>query len=146
MTHALRAQLGLLTAAAIALALTSGCGNGGASEPPQTSYDPAATSKLQFAVGVATIASDNGQKVVYGLNEVETLRQSDGLSGTLYNVPMIIGPSKFAVIISTETGDPVANAGNDAGTNHITWGTLNQSVWIGTHRGGPFAGEVPVAA
>ena len=43
--------------------------------------------------------------MAYGLNEVETLRQSDGLSGALYNVPMIIGPSKFDVLYSTETGE-----------------------------------------
>ena len=53
------------------------------------------------------------QSVAYGLNEVETLRQNDGLSGTLYNVPMIIGPSSFAVLLSTETGAQVQAAGND---------------------------------
>ena len=68
------------------------------------------------------------QSVAYGLNKVETLRQSDGLSGTLYNVPMIIGPSRFAVLISTETGSEVQSGGNDLGTNHITWGTLNHNV------------------
>jgi hypothetical protein len=31
----------------------------------------------------------------------------------------------------------VQGAGNDTGTNHITWGTLNNSDWIGQHRGGP---------
>ncbi len=66
-----------------------------------TSFDPAATSKLQFAVGVATIAFNGGKSVAYGLNTVETLRQSNGLSGTLYNQPMIIGPSSFDVLIST---------------------------------------------
>ena len=35
----------------------------------------------------------------YGLNEVETLRQADGLSGVLYSVPMIIGPSSFDVLV-----------------------------------------------
>jgi hypothetical protein len=111
------------------------CGNGGASEPPVTSYDPAATSKLQFAVGVATISFNGGTSVAYGLNTVETLRQKDGLSGTLYNVPMIIGPSSFDVLISVETGDQVDDAGSDLGTNHITWGTLNQSEWTGPPRG-----------
>jgi hypothetical protein len=130
-----RSHLGLFAAAALGLALASGCGNGGASEPPQTSYDPAATSKLQFAVGVATIASNGGQSVAYGLNEVETLRQSDGLSGTLYNVPMLIGPSSFDVLISTQTGNQVQSAGSDLGTNHITWGTLNQTQWTGPPRG-----------
>jgi hypothetical protein len=126
-----------LSGAALLVAGLSACGNGGASEPPQTSYDPAATSKVQFAVGVATLSYNKGQSVAYGLNEVETLRQSDGLSGTLYNVPMIIGPSGFAVLLSTETGAQVQGAGNDTGTNHITWGTLNNSDWIGQHRGGP---------
>lgn len=129
--------LACFAAAAIAAAALSGCGNGGASEPPQTSYDPAATSKLQFAVGVATISFDNGTSVAYGLNEVETLRQQNGLSGTLYNVPMIIGPTNFDVLYSSENGDQVAGAGNDLGTNHVTWGTLNNSDWIGPHRGGP---------
>ncbi len=114
----------IFAAATIAIAALSGCGNGGASEPPVTSYDPAATSKLQVAVGVATL-SDRGA-TDYGLNEVETLRQSDGLSGTLYNVPMILGPTSFLVLTSTETGGQVQNAGNDLGTNHITWATLNQ--------------------
>jgi hypothetical protein len=113
----------------------SACGNGGASEPPVTSYDPAATSKLQFAVGVATISFNGGESVAYGLNTVETLRQKDGLSGTLYNVPMIIGPSSFDVLISTVTGSEVQAAGSDLGTNHITWATLNQSTWTGPARG-----------
>jgi hypothetical protein len=115
--------------------LITGCGNGGASEPPVTSSDPAATSKLQFAVGVATIAFNGGQSVAYGLNEVETLRQKDGLSGTLYNVPIIVGPTSFDVLISTETGNEVQSAGADLGTNHITWGTLNQQLWTGPPRG-----------
>jgi hypothetical protein len=116
-------------------ALLAGCGNGGASEPPVTQFDPAATSKLQFAVGVATIASNNGQSIAYGLNEIETLRQSNGLSGTLFNQPMIIGPSSFDVLISTQTGNEVQSAGADLGTNHITWSTLNQTQWTGPPRG-----------
>jgi hypothetical protein len=119
-----RLYLSICAAAAVAISALSGCGNGGASEPPVTSYDPAATSKLQVGVGVATL-SDRGA-TVYGLNEVETLRQQNGLSGTLYNVPMIVGPTSFDVLTSTETGLQVQNAGNDLGTNHITWATLNQ--------------------
>jgi len=118
-----------------ALAALVACGNGGASEPPVTSFDPAATSKLQFAVGVATIAFHGGKSVAYGLNSVETLRQSNGLSGTLYNQPMIVGPSSFDVLISTVTGNQVTGAGADLGTNHITWSTLNQSAWAGPPRG-----------
>ena len=81
------------------------------------------------------MAFNGGKSVAYGLNTVETLRQKDGLSGTLYNVPMIIGPSSFDVLISTETGNEVLYAGSDLGTNHITWGTLNQSNWTGAPRG-----------
>jgi hypothetical protein len=116
-------------------ALLVACGNGGASEPPVSSYDPAATSKMQFAVGIATLSYNGGQSVAYGLNTVETLRQKDGLSGVLYDVPMILGPSKFNVLTSTETGNDVQDAGSDLGTNHITWGTLNQSNWAGPARG-----------
>lgn len=125
----------LFAAALVALSALAGCGQGGASEPSVTSYDPAATSKLQFAVGVATMAFNGGTSVAYGLNTVETLRQHDGLSGTLYNIPMIIGPSSFDVFMSTETGSEVLYAGSDLGTNHITWGTLNQSNWTGPPRG-----------
>ncbi|HZV77005.1 MAG TPA: hypothetical protein VFF63_04480 [Candidatus Babeliales bacterium] len=114
----------------------AGCGNAGASEPPVTSYDPAATSKMQLAVGIATLSFNSGASVAYGLDTVETLRQADGLSGTLYNVPMIIGPSSFYVYISTETGQQIGMyAGSDFGTNHITWATLNQEYWTGPPRG-----------
>jgi hypothetical protein len=129
-----RVGLLLFAVATASVAALYGCGNGGASEPPQTSYDPAATSKLQFAVGVATIGYNHGQSSAVGLNIVETLRQANGLSGTLYNVPMIIGPTKFDVYISTETGTEVQYAGSDLGTNHITWGTLNQQHWTGPPR------------
>ena len=129
---------GVFAAALLSLVVFSalaGCGQGGASEPRVTSVDPAATSKLQFAVGIATLSFNSGKDVAYGLNVVETLRQQDGLSGTLYNVPMIIGPTSFNVLTSTETGTGVLYAGSDLGTNHITWGTLNQSNWSGTPRG-----------
>lgn len=123
----------LLSALAAAPALTAlcACGNGGASEPPVTSIDPVSVSKLQFAVGVATIASNNGQSIAYGLNTVVTLRQQNGLSGTLYNQPQIIGPSSFNILTSTQTGNQVQYAGADLGTNHITWATLNQLQWTG---------------
>ena len=122
-------------AGALALGILCACGNGGASEPPVTSVDPAAISKLQFAVGIATIASNGGQSVAYGLNTVVTLRQQNGISGTLYNQPQIIGPTSFNVLTSTQSGNEVQFAGADLGTNHITWATLNQSQWTGPPRG-----------
>ena len=48
---------------------------------------------------------------------------------------MIIGPSSFNVLMSTQTGNQVQSAGADLGTNHITWGTLNQLQWTGPPRG-----------
>ncbi|MGA9944583.1 MAG: hypothetical protein WBP75_06040 [Candidatus Cybelea sp.] len=119
------------------IAVLVACGNGSSSEPPVTSVDPAASSRLQFAVGVATMSYNGGTSVALGLNTVETLRQKGGLSGTLYNVPMIIGPSGFSVTISTETGQGVQSAGSDLGTNHVTWGTLNQSLWLSGAQRGP---------
>jgi hypothetical protein len=128
-----------LSCAALLLgfATLAGCGNGGASEPPVTSYDPAATSKLQFTVGVATIAFtvNTAVNVATGLNMVETLRQKDGLSGVLYSVPIVVGPSSFDVLTSTMTGEQVQYVGSDLGTNHITWATLNQTHWTGPPRG-----------
>jgi hypothetical protein len=123
------------TILALALPLLAGCGAGGASEPPVTQVDPATSTQLQFAVGIATIAFNGGASTAYGLNTVETLRQSNGLSGTLYNVPRITGPDAFDVGTSTETGNPVLYAGADAGTNHISWSTLNQTQWAGQPRG-----------
>jgi hypothetical protein len=127
----------LLPIAAIAActSLLVACGNGGASEPPITSVDPASSSKIQLAVGVATMSFNSGQSVAYGLNVALTLRQQDGLSGTLYNVPQILGPSNFDILTSTETGGQVQDVGADLGTNHITWGTLNQLQWTGPPRG-----------
>jgi hypothetical protein len=116
------------------LPLAAACGGGGASEPPVTSVDPA-TSRLQFAIGIATISYNGGTSTAVGLNTVETLRQADGLSGALYDVPKITGPSNFAVSISTETGNAVLGAGSDTGTNHISWATLNQTLWAGQPRG-----------
>jgi hypothetical protein len=125
----------VLIALVFGLPLLAACGNGGASEPPVTSLDPAATSKLQFVVGVATMAYNRGQSVAYGLNTVLTLRQADGLSGVLYDIPQIIGPTSFDVLTSTQTGNGVQDAGSDFGTNHITWSTLNQPQWAGGARG-----------
>jgi hypothetical protein len=116
------------------LPVFAACGGGGSSEPPVTQVNPAASTLLQFSVGIATIAFNGGHSVAFGLNTVETLRQADGLSGTLYNVPRIVGPSNFVVGTSTLTGNPVLAAGSDAGSNHITWATLNQSLWTGPPR------------
>ncbi len=128
-------SLFMAAASVCTAAVLCACGNGGSSEPSITSVDPASSSKMQLAVGVATISFNQGQSVAYGLNTVLTLRQQNGLSGTLYNIPQILGPSNFNVLTSTETGNQVQSAGADLGTNHITWGTLNQLQWTGPPQG-----------
>ena len=130
----------LLAAVALPL-LAVACGQGGASEPPITQVDPASNTRMQFAVGIATISSNDGTTVSYGLNTVSTLRQSDGLSGTLYNQPQIIGPTSFNVLPADK--GVWQYAGADLGTNHITWATLNQPQWTGP-KTGPAQGSTGV--
>ncbi len=102
------------------LALLCGCGSNSAFQPDVAGVDPVASNKLQFAVGIATIASNGGSTVMYGLNTVETLRQANGLSGSLYNVPAITLPTTMSVPANPSFID------NDAGTNRITQNTLNE--------------------
>jgi len=79
-----------------AVVIASGCGSGNVGvEPAIGSVNPIADSKLQFAVGVATINDVAHSKVVETLNTVETLRQPDGLSAVLYSIPYITGPPGF---------------------------------------------------
>ena len=79
-----------------AVVIASGCGSGNVGvEPAIGSVNPIANSKLQFAVGVATINDVAHSKVVETLNTVETLRQPDGLSAVLYSIPYITGPPGF---------------------------------------------------
>jgi len=78
------------------VALLWGCGSGNVGvEPAIGSVDPIATSKLQFAVGIATINDVAHHQVVSTLNTVETLRQRNGLSAVLYSIPSITGPANF---------------------------------------------------
>lgn len=123
----------LLTLAAFAATLTA-CGMGGASEPSITEVAPAGpNTKMQFAVGIATISSLDGTSVEYGLNTVSTLRQSNGLSGALFTQPIIVGPTKFNF---TPTSSSVWQyVGADLGTNHVTWASLNNSHWVGINNG-----------
>lgn len=79
-----------------AFALTA-CGSGNVGiEPKIQPVDPIATSKLQFAVGVATINETTQNKVYTVFNTVETLRQPDGLSAVLTDTPTITGPPGFS--------------------------------------------------
>ncbi len=93
------------------LAACSGSGSGGGSLAPAVgSTDVVKTSRLQFAVGTATYYDSTGTSQI-GLNMVETLRQPNGLSATLFNVPVVTGPPTFVV---------PATFGTDGGTNRMT--------------------------
>lgn len=117
----------LRPALAFALCL-SGCGGGATTQPPTIAEDPVASTTLQFAVGVATISTQGGASVSKGLNVVETLRGSAGLSGVLLDVPSITGPTTLAITNDSVRNLPITAqfAGSDYGTNRITQATLDQ--------------------
>jgi hypothetical protein len=109
-----------VAAAAVGIALLAGCTSGqlGAEPTTQVANVQNGTS-LQFAVGTANFAG-----TVY-LNTLETFRQANGLSATLYNTPSITGPAGFLVPINafTQPGGPANTGGvndTDAGTSSIT--------------------------
>ncbi len=79
--------------AAAALAALTACSSGQVGVQPGTTVVNPASGKLQFAVGIATFATNGGS--VIGLNTVETFRQSNGLSGALIDTPKITGPPTF---------------------------------------------------
>jgi len=83
-------------AAVAAVLVVAGCGSGNVGvEPAIGSSNPVATSKLQFAVGIATINEADVSQVVSVINTAETLRQPDGLSAVLVDTPYITGPPGF---------------------------------------------------
>lgn len=85
-----------LVVALAAIVVSAGCASGNVGvEPAIGAANPIATSKLQFAVGIATINDVAQNKVFETLNTVETLRQHDGLSAVLYSIPYITGPQNF---------------------------------------------------
>jgi len=82
-----------LVAAAFIVAI-SACSTGGSEiNPTVTQVNPQSNSKLQFVVGTANIAADG----VVGLNVVATLRQPNGNSAVLADLPTIAGPPGFTV-------------------------------------------------
>jgi hypothetical protein len=98
--------------------LLAGCATNGAGQIPSNSQANLGSNALQLAVGTARI----GQDGVVGLNVVATLRQPNGLSGTLANTPTITGPSGFTVPASAPGAyDAMLGTPNtDDGTNHIS--------------------------
>ena len=97
MTMDHRCIRGIALACALAAVIAaSGCGSGDVGvEPTIGSVNPIQSSRLQFAVGTATINDVAHNRVAIVLNTVETLRQPDGLSAVLYSIPYITGPPTF---------------------------------------------------
>jgi hypothetical protein len=80
----------------LAVVVIAGCSAGDVGVQPKIqSVDPIGTSKLQFAVGVATVNETSQGTVAHVLNTVETLRQPNGLSAVLFSTPYITGPPGF---------------------------------------------------
>jgi hypothetical protein len=94
---------------ALAVGMTACTGGQIGVEPPTQVADVQNTTTLQFAVGTARYGLTGGTY----LNTLVTYRQPNGLSGTVYNTPLITGPAGFVV-------PGAGSAGTDAGTNHIS--------------------------
>ena len=104
------------TAAGISILAACTGGQSGIEPPAQVDQTVQTSRQLQFRVGTATYRG-----VTY-LNTLATFRQTNGLSGTLYNTPTITGPAGFSVA-PFGIGNPTASstsAGTDLGTNHIS--------------------------
>ncbi len=95
-------------AATVLLGLAVGCNNGSSGTTTDTNVINLANSKLQLAVGTATFPDGS-----INLNAVATFRQPNGLAPVLLDTPLLTGPAGFAV-------PSTADAGTDAGTNHIS--------------------------
>jgi hypothetical protein len=118
----MKRQIGALLSAAI----LAGCASGDVGvQPGITPVDPIANSKLQFAVGVATINETSQNRIFYGLNTVETLRQPNGLSAVLDDTPYITGPPGFVGQKDPITGNPttiLSGSGPGIACNATTFG------------------------
>jgi len=112
---------------ALFASVLAACSGGGASTPAVTSVNPVTSTKLQFAVGTARFV--RGTQSFVGLNAIETLRQSNGLSGLVFDVPTITGPAAFALTTPlVDSGQNFQNTmGADYGTNRVTLASLTTS-------------------
>jgi hypothetical protein len=100
------------TAAGISILAACTGGQSGIQPPAQVDTTVQSTRALQFRVGTA-----NYRGVVY-LNTLATFRQTNGLSGTLFNTPTITGPAGFTV--SSFGISTVLASNTDSGTAHIS--------------------------
>ena len=100
------------TAAGISILAACTGGQSGIQPPAQVDNSVQTTRVLQFRVGTA-----NYRGVVY-FNTLATFRQTNGLSGTLFNTPTITGPAGFTVTSFGISTVPASNT--DSTTNHIS--------------------------
>jgi hypothetical protein len=115
------------SAAAVAsAAILAACGSGNVGvQPTITVSNPIANSKLQFAVGVATINETSLGQVFTVLNSVESLRQPGGDSAVLFDTPYITGPAGFVGQKDPFTGQPtntLTGSGPGVACNATTFG------------------------
>jgi hypothetical protein len=110
---------------AMVAALTA-CGSGDVGQQPNiTVSNPAATGKLQFSVGTATINETSLNQVYTVLNTVETLRQPNGLSDVITDTPYITGPPGFVGQKDPVTQGPtntITGSGPGIACNATTFG------------------------
>jgi hypothetical protein len=102
------------TAAGISILAACTGGQSGIEPPAQVDNSVQSTRALQFRVGTA-----NYRGVVY-FNTLTTFRQTNGLSGTLFNTPTITGPAGFSTNPFGLGAQTAASIGTDFNTNHIS--------------------------
>ncbi len=92
-----------LAASILALTLAgAGCTTGQVGVTPNANPANLSADVLQFAVGTATMAQQNGAPFV-GLNVVTTYRQPNGEPATVSNTPSLSGPANFSAGVDTAT-------------------------------------------
>jgi hypothetical protein len=112
----MRIKIGRGAALVCVASLAAGCTSGNSAiEPAFQSTNISKLGVLQFAMGTANIAQQDGSAALVGINTVVTFRKANGGSAFAVDSPQIVGPAGF--LVPATTGD----AGTDAGTNTINY-------------------------
>jgi hypothetical protein len=131
--------------AASAVAVLSACGSGDVGvQPTITVVNPIANSKLQFAVGVATVNETSLGQVFTVINTVESLRQADGDSAVLFDTPYITGPQGFIGQKDPITGQPtntITGSGPTIACGATTLGCIGGAFGYGFSPDNPVPGQ-----
>jgi hypothetical protein len=87
----MRSKPGRLAATLCAATALASCSSGSVGQYPITTVNPVTAGKLQFSIGWATTYT-NLNPPAYGLNFVETFRQSNGRSAVQTDTPSVVFP------------------------------------------------------